>query len=87
MSIYHIECHNINYLDPSGWEYKRFVNILNTFDFVQNIEIPTDSCGHLLDYLITRKNSTNASNFMVSDFISDHRVLHVSLTCQRSHPC
>ena len=27
---------NINYLDPSGCEYKRFVNILDTFDFVQN---------------------------------------------------
>ena len=23
---------------------------------------------------------------MVSDFISDHRVLHVSLTCMRAHP-
>ena len=77
---------NINYLDPSGCEYKRFVNILDTFDFVQNIELPTHSSGHLLDYVITRKNSTYASNFMVSDFISDHRVLHVSLTCMRAHP-
>ena len=77
---------NINYLDPSGCEYKRFVNILDTFDFVQNIELPTHSSGHLLDYVITRKNSTYSSNFMVSDFISDHRVLHVSLTCMSSHP-
>ena len=77
---------NINYLDPSGCEYKRFVDILDTFDFVQNIELPTHSSGHLLDYVITRKNSTYASNFMVSDFISDHRVLHVSLTCMRAHP-
>ena len=35
--------------------------------------------------VITRKNSTYASNFMVSDFISDHRVLHVSLKCMSSH--
>ena len=69
---------NINYLDPSSCEYKSFVNILETFDFVQNIEIPTHSSGHLLDYVITRMNSTYASNFMVSDFISDHRVLTTS---------
>ena len=49
---------NINYLDLSGCEYKRFVNILDTFDFVQNIELPTHSSGHLLDYVITTKNSS-----------------------------
>ena len=26
------------------------------------------------------------SNLNVSDFISDHRALHVSLTCSRAHP-
>ena len=26
------------------------------------------------------------SNLYVSDFISDHRALHVSLTCSRAHP-
>ena len=57
---------NINYLDPSGCEYKRFVNILDTFGFVQNIEL--QSSGHLLDYVITMKNSTYASNSMVSHF-------------------
>ena len=77
---------NFNYLDPSGCEYKRFVNILDTFDFVQNIELPTHSSGHLLDYVITRKNSTYASNFVVSDFIGDHRVIHVSLKYMSSHP-
>ena len=35
---------------------------------------------HLLDYIITRKDSSGVSNLYVSDFISDHRALHVSLT-------
>ena len=42
--------------------------------------------GHLLDYIITRKDSSSVSNLYVSDFICDHRALHVSLTCNRVHP-
>ena len=77
---------NINYLDTSGFAYKRFVDILETFDCVQHIDKPTHNSGHLLDYIITRKDSSGVSNLYVSDFISDHRALHVSLTCSRAHP-
>ena len=42
--------------------------------------------GNLLDYIITRKDSSGVSNLYVSDFISDHRALHVSLTYSRAHP-
>ena len=42
--------------------------------------------GHLLDYIITRKDSSGVSNLYVSDFICDHRALHVSLTCNRVYP-
>ena len=42
--------------------------------------------GHLLDYKITRKDNSGVSNVYVSDFICDHRALHVSLTCNRVHP-
>ena len=47
---------------------------------------PTHNSGHLLDYIITRKDSSGVSNLYVSDFISDHRALHVSLRCSRAHP-
>ena len=77
---------NIHFLDTSGFAYKWFVDILETFDFVQHIDKPTHNSGHLLDYIITRKDSSSVSNLYVSDFICDHRTLHVSLTCNKVHP-
>ena len=77
---------NIILLDTSGFAYKRFVDILETFDFVQHIDKPTHNSGHLPDYIITRKDISGVSNVYVSDFICDHRALHVSLTCNRVHP-
>ena len=62
------------------------MDILETFDFVQHIDKPTHNSGHLLDYIITRKDSSGVSNLHVSDFISNHRALLVSLTCSRAHP-
>ena len=59
---------------------------LNFFDFVQHIDKPTHNSGNLLDYIITRKDSSGMSNLYVYDFISDHIALHVSLTCSRAHP-
>ena len=40
----------------------------------------------MLDYIITRKDCDYTSNFRVSDFICDHRALHLSLRCTRPHP-
>ena len=74
------------FLDTSGFAYKRLVDILETFDFVQHIDKPTHNSSHLLDYIITRKDSSDVSNVYVSDFICDHRALPVSLTCNRVHP-
>ena len=56
------------------------MDILEIFDFVLNIDKPTHNSGHLLDYIITRKDNSGVSNLHVSDFICDHRALHVSLT-------
>ena len=62
-----------------------FYNILETFGFVQNIcTYSTHRSHHLLDYIITRKGC-NTSDFLVSDFISDHGALHASLQCIRPH--
>ena len=66
--------------DTSGFAYTRFVDILETFDFVQHIDKPTHNSGHLLDFIITRKGISGISNVCVSDFICDHKALHVSLT-------
>ena len=72
---------NINYLDNSDSERRKLLNILETFGLVQRIELPTYQNGNLLDYIITRQSSNIASNFMVSDKISDHMALHASLVC------
>ena len=74
---------NINWLDTSDSERR---NILETFGLVQRIELPTYQNGNLLDYIITRQSNDIASDFMVSDNISDHMALHASLSCQLPHP-
>ena len=63
-----------------------WIFLIETFDFVQHIDKPTHNSGHLLDYVITRKDSSGVSNLYVSDFICNHRALHISLTCNRVHP-
>ena len=77
---------NIDWLNTNGSERKQFCNILETFGFVQNICTETHRSHHLLDYIITRKDCNIISDFLVSDFISDHRALHASLQCIRPHP-
>ena len=79
---------NINWLDTSDSERRNLFNILETFGLVQRIELPTYQNGNLLDYniIITRQSNDIASDFMVSDQISDHMALHASLSCQRPHP-
>ena len=67
------------------------IYLLNNFidnNFIDNncIDKPTHNSGHLFDYIITRKDISGVSNVYVSDFICDHRALHVSLTCNRVHP-
>ena len=77
---------NIDWLNTNRSERKRLNNILDTFAFVQNICTETHRSHHLLEYIITRKDCYVISDCTVSDFISDHRVLHASLQCIRPHP-
>ena len=77
---------NINWLDNNDSERKQFYTLLQTFGLVQRIDLPTYQNGHLLDYIITRESGDFASNFRVSNKISDHMALQVSLACQRHHP-
>ena len=46
---------NIHFWDTSSFAYKRFVNILETFNCVQHIDKPTHNSGHLLDYIYNHK--------------------------------
>ena len=75
---------NIYFLDTSGVAYTRLWIFLKLL-IMYNI-LTSQHSGHLLDYIITRKDSSGVSNLYVSDFICDHRALHVSLTCRSAHP-
>ena len=77
---------NINWLENNDSERRNLFHILETFGLVQRIDFPTYQNGHLLDYVITRRDSDFASNFSIADKIYDHMALHVSLACQRPHP-
>ena len=77
---------NVDWLNKDGLERKQLYCIFEIYGFVQNIDVETSKHLHLLDYIITRKDCDYTSNFEVSDFISDHRALHLSLRCLRSHP-
>ena len=77
---------NIDWLNTNGFDSKQFCNILETLGFVQNICTETHRSHHLLDHIITRKDCNIISDFLVSDFISDHREIHASLQCIRTHP-
>ena len=77
---------NINWLDTSDSERRNLFNILETLGLVQRTELPTCQNGNLLDYIITRQSNDIASDFMVSDKISDHMGLHASLSSQRPQP-
>ena len=71
---------NIDWLNTNGSERKQFCNIF------QNICTETHRSHNLLNYIITRKDCNIIKDFVVSDFISDHRTLHASLQCIRPHP-
>ena len=71
---------NINWMDKGNSCVKKLFNLLETYNLVQHITVPT----HLLDYIISDVELVNSAG--VSDFVSDHRALHASLVCTHSHP-
>ena len=75
---------NINWMDKDNSCVKKLFNLLETYNLVQHITEPTHRSQHLLDYIISDAELVNSAG--VSDFVSDHCVLHASLVCTRSHP-
>ena len=58
----------------------------NIDGLVQIVCTKTHRCHHLLDKIITKKDCNITSDSTVSDFISYHIALHVSLQCIRPQP-
>ena len=77
---------NMDWLNTNGSERRLFYHVLEIFGFVPNICTETHRSHHLLDYIIIRNDCNIISDCTVSDFNSDHRVLHASLQCIRPHP-
>ena len=72
---------NINWMDQ---ESSCYLNLLETYNLVQQITEPTHRSQHLLDYIISDAELVNSAG--VTDFVSDHCVLHASLVWTRSYP-
>ena len=70
-------------MDNNDSDPKQLYILLQTFGLVQRIDTPTYQNGHLLDYIITGESGDFASNFRVSNKISDHMALQVSLALGR----
>ena len=77
---------NIDGLNTNVSEPKRFCKIVENFGFLPNICPETHRSHHLHDYIITRNYCNIISEFTISNFISDHMVLHASLQCIGPHP-
>jgi endonuclease/exonuclease/phosphatase family metal-dependent hydrolase len=70
--------HVDNKCDPAAG---RFIQLLESFNLQQHINVPTHGSGHTLDLIITRPDENIASNFSVSDpVISDHYVVNCTLS-------
>ena len=80
-----VDCYLVEISTLIGWIRKTHVlkKLLETYNLVQHITEPTHRSQHLLDYII---NDAELVSTGVSDFVSNHCVLHASLVCTGSHP-
>ena len=70
---------------PSDCDAQRFLRLLETFNLIQHINVPTHRSGHTLDLVITRSDENVASKFDVYDpSISDHFVVSCMLSLPKT---
>ena len=63
---------NIHVDDTNDRHGRRLLDILDSFDMVQNISVPTHKGGHTLDLVITRRNSPPMGFRVDPPVYSDH---------------
>ena len=68
---------NIHVNDVSDTTALKFLDLLDSFNLIQHISMPTHKNGNILDLIITRLDEQIVCNLSVNDpLISDHFVLH-----------
>ena len=66
---------------------RRFLDLLQSFNLIQNVSCGTHNAGHTLDLVITRSGENFASSFEVSDpGISDHLAVKCKLQFTKVAP-
>ena len=77
---------NIPVNDVNNPVYNEFKDILDSLSLVQHVDFHTHEKGNILDLVITRTNSDIAvKNIKPGDFISDHRVIHATLSLPKGN--
>ncbi|XP_055022551.1 uncharacterized protein LOC129412584 [Boleophthalmus pectinirostris] len=75
---------NIHVDSPSCKPAADFLQLLDTFNLQQHVDVPTHSRGHTLDLVIS--NSAPISNLQVYDLgVSDHKVVSMELPFPSPH--
>jgi hypothetical protein len=70
----------IHFDRPTEAESKKFIELLHMFDLNHHVNEPTHFSGHILDFIITKKDSNLISNTCLGDFISDHCAILTNLS-------
>ena len=71
---------NIHVNDTSAATALKFLDLLDSFNLIQHISMPTHKNSNTLDLIITRSDEETVCNLSVNDpVISDHFVLHCNL--------
>ena len=75
---------NIHVDNKSDTLSAKFLDLLDSFNLQQHVNIATHTSKHTLDLIITRKEENFIDNFSVKDpAISDHMALHCSLAFEK----
>ena len=65
----------------SATDSSTFRSFLNSYHLTQHVHFPTHKYGHILDYIITKSDSTIISSVdWTIPFISDHYTVHCAIT-------
>ena len=77
---------NIHWDADNDTEKRDLCNLLDSFEITQHVDGPTHTEGHTLDLVMSRTEEDSVSSCSVSDFMSDHNAIFITLSTSRLHP-
>ena len=76
---------NMHVDDLTNADSDIFNDTMHAFCFKQHVTSPTHKCGHILDLIYSEVNSKlNLHNCKVHEFISDHALVTIDTTLNKS---